>query len=231
MSSVRRARRTTTALSAVVCAALVLGACGGGDDGTDTADDTPPGVDQSEPADDTDGDADEQDEPETEDEEDADRPEIDLGDDYEIVYDAEYTGDPVEDAILRDNEGHLNAVGEAMIHGEATRPAFTFYIAGQALSDLLETMDRIYDRGTTSEGTVRYFNRQVVLHDGGMSAAVTYCRDFSQVATVDRETGEVTSEPDTDAAATYYWSRVEQNEEGVWQTVEYAGEHDTEDCR
>ncbi|WP_103504363.1 MULTISPECIES: hypothetical protein [unclassified Streptomyces] len=229
MSSVRRVRRTTTALSAVVCAALVLGACGAGDDGTDTADDTPPGVDQSEPADDTDGDADEQDEPEPEDEEDDDRPEIDLGNDFENIYEDDATGDDVKDAILRDSRGYFDAVDAAIIHQNVEHPALSYYITGDAFTRTIDVLDRVIDGNRVPTGSARIFNREVTTFDSE-SAAVSFCRDFSAVANVDKDTGEVGSPMDEDAKATHYTTRLELSDQGVWQTVDYQVVGEASEC-
>ncbi|WP_130798391.1 hypothetical protein [Streptomyces otsuchiensis] len=229
MSSVRRVRRTTTALSAVVCAALVLGACGSGDDGTDTADDTPPGVDQSEPADDTDGDADDQDEPEPEDEEDDDRPEIDLGDDFENIYEDDATGDDVKDAILRDSRGYFDAVDAAINQQDTAYPALTYYIADEALISSINLVESLVESGTAQIGQARIFDREVTLFEDG-AAGVFFCRDYSQVTDIDHATGEVKSPADESAKPDLYTTRLETDSDGVWQTVEYALVGEAPEC-
>ncbi|NJQ16886.1 hypothetical protein [Streptomyces bohaiensis] len=228
MSSVRRVRRTTATVSAVVCAALVLGACGGGDD--DSTDDAIPGVDQSEAENDDEDDTDtEAPEEDADDDADADRPEIDLGDDFENVYEDDETGDEVKDAILRDSRGYFDAVDAAINHQDTEYPALNYYIAGDALVSSIKLIGSMVDSGTVQTGQARIFGRDVTVFEDG-AAAVSFCRDFSEVTDVDHATGEVTSAADASAEATIYYTRVELNDQGVWQTVEERGERGAAEC-
>jgi hypothetical protein len=159
------------------------------------------------------------------------RPEIDLGDAYQNTYDpADLTGDPVTDAILRDSQGFQDAIAEGIVHLETDRPAITFYAKGDALDRIVSVIGMPIDAHESSAGTARYFNREVTLFEDGESAAVLYCRDFSQVATVDPDTGDVIEEADTDAKPTLYATRVERNELGVWQTSEYSTDPEAPEC-
>ncbi|MCK1812808.1 hypothetical protein MTQ13_00685 [Streptomyces sp. XM4011] len=219
-------RRTRTALIAASAAtALLLTACGGSDSGGGS--DDIPGVDETtdEPAAPED-DADE----EPVDEGREGRPEIDLGSDYENIYEDEFTGDPVVDEILLDNQGFNDAVDEAIITFDNERPALRYYIADQALYDTLNLLDNIYESGNTSGGASRYFNRSVTLREEGV-ATIGFCRDFSQVYDVDFETGEITKDADTDAKPSRYVARMQKNDDGVWQTMEYELFREDAECQ
>lgn len=220
-------------MGGVLCVALLLAGCSsdGGDEGGGVVagDDraggqAPPADEQAPPADEQD------DKPGDEpDGEGIDRPEIDLGHAYENVYEDEYTGDPVKDAILRDSEGFQDAVAEAILSFETDRPALRFYLADDALAQSMRLMQRVIDGGKSSTGTARYYNREVSVFDE-KSGAVVFCRDFTQVATTDFESGEVVEEPDAEALPSIYTTRVEKNEVGVWQTVSYTLEREAGEC-
>ncbi|MFX4293217.1 hypothetical protein [Streptomyces bohaiensis] len=228
MSSVRRVRRTTATVSAVVCAALVLGACGGGDD--DSTDDAIPGVEQGEAENDSEDHTDtEAPEEDADDDADADRPEIDLGDDFENVYADDETGDEVKDAILRDSRGYFDAVDAAIIHQDTEYPALSYYIAGDALIASVDLVNTIVGRGESASGTARIFSRSVEVLDEE-TATVSFCRDFSEVDDIDHATGEVVTPADPSAQPTLYLTRVELNDVGVWQTIEYRGERGASEC-
>ncbi|WP_167969076.1 hypothetical protein [Streptomyces lonarensis] len=216
-------------MSAVVCAALVLGACGGGDDSS--TDDPIPGADQSATEnngeDDTDTEAPEEDT--ADDDADSDRPEIDLGDDFENIYEDESTGDAVKDAILRDSRGYFDAVDAAINHQDAAHPALSYYITGDALVSSIKLIEGMVGSGTVQTGKARIFGRDVTLLEDG-AAAVSLCRDFSEVTDVDHATGKVTSAADASAEATIYYTRLELNDQGVWQTVEESGERRAAEC-
>ncbi|NJP66127.1 hypothetical protein [Streptomyces spiramenti] len=232
MSSVRRVRRATTVVSAVVCAALVLGACGGGDD--DSTDDPIPGVDQGATEDgdqdDTGNDADtEAPEEDVEGDADSDRPEIDLGDDFENVYEDDETGDETTDAILRDSRGYFDAVDAAIIHQDTEHPALSYYIAGDALAATMDLIVPLIEANRVPIGEARIYNRAATAVDDS-TATVSFCREFSDVSNVDKGSGEVLSPPDPDAKAALYTTRLELNDDGVWQTVEYGGAREADEC-
>jgi hypothetical protein len=223
-------KRVPAVLAATLGGVLLLASCSSDDSGG--TDDPIPGADQGETREDdpAEEDPEEPEEPEPEDDG-IERPEIDLGDAYENTYDPDdLTGDPVIDAILRDSEGFEDAVSEGFVHLESDRPGITFYAKGEALDRIVRVINMVIDDRESSAGTAHYFNREVTLFDDGESAAVLYCRDFSQVAAVNPDTGAVLSEADPSAEPTLYVARVELNELGVWQTSEYSTEQKAAEC-
>ncbi|NJQ05797.1 hypothetical protein [Streptomyces lonarensis] len=216
-------------MSAVVCTALLIGACGGGDD--DSADDPIPGADQSatenDGEDNTDTEAPEEDT--ADDDTDSDRPEIDLGDDFENIYEDDETGDETTDAILRDSRGYFDAVDAAIIHQDTEHPALSYYITGDALVASVDLVSTIVGKGESASGTARIFNRSVEVFDEE-TAAVSFCRDFSEVDDIDHDSGDIATPADPSAKPTLYVTRVELNDVGVWQTIEYRGERGASEC-
>ncbi|CAL9521343.1 hypothetical protein SUDANB171_03826 [Streptomyces sp. enrichment culture] len=214
-------RRTRTALIAASAAtALLLTACGGSDNG-DASDDIP-GVDET-----TEEPGGPEDEPEDEDR--AGRPDIDLGSDFENIHELGGLNDPELNEVALDVQGFQDAVAEAIVSHENDRPALRYYIAGPALGATMTMLDGIYEQGLSSGGTTRYFNYSVTLLGDG-AATFSFCRDFSEVYTIDATTEEIVEEADSDAKPTLYVGRVEQNEDGVWQTVEYDPKHEANEC-
>ncbi|WP_147472685.1 hypothetical protein [Streptomyces triticirhizae] len=207
----------------VAASALVLTACGG--DGDSAEDDEIAGVqtptEESEPEESAD--------PEPTEEPEDGRPEIDLGPDFENVYEDELTGDPVVDAAIGDLQGFQDAVAEAIVTHETNRPALRYFIAGEALNQVITMMDGVHEDGLTSTGTARYYNQSVNLVDDA-SATFSFCRDFREVATVDFTTRELVEEADATAAPSLYTGRLELNDLGVWQTVGYDLESDSQSC-
>jgi hypothetical protein len=159
------------------------------------------------------------------------RPEINVADDLEMVFEDESTGDPVEDAILRDSEWQVKAVYEVLTTHNWEDSSISFYTQRDALVREMDLVESVLDEGHASAGVMRYFNREVTTLEGQDAAIVTYCRDFSEVYTTDFETGEVIEEADSDAQPTLYTTRVEQNNAGVWQTVSKESERESPECR
>ncbi|MDT0347602.1 hypothetical protein [Streptomyces litchfieldiae] len=211
----RRTGIPLLAASASLATALLLTSCGGGDDDDET--DEVQGVETGEET--TEEPTEEPSETPTE-ETGTERPEIDLGEDYQNVYEDTTTGEPELDAIIRDLQGFEDAYAEAIVSYESDRPALRFYMAGTALDQTIQSLDGIYEGGRSSGGTSRYYNFQVTPREEG-AATFSYCRDYTEVYTIDFESGEVVEEADTDAPSDLYVGRVERNDDGIWQTVEY----------
>ncbi|MFI6087469.1 hypothetical protein [Streptomyces sp. NPDC051218] len=147
------------------------------------------------------------------------RPSIKLPKDVKHVFEGGKTGDPKKDAILADNERRIASLDEAITVDAEEHPALKFYSSGNALLSAADYVQGFYKRGKTFVGTSRYYDREVTfLKDG--AAAVTYCEDTSKTYPKDRKTGKVDrSIPESDQDYAFYNTRLEKNEDGVWQTT------------
>ncbi|NJQ05256.1 hypothetical protein [Streptomyces lonarensis] len=216
-------RRTTTALAAVAAAALLLTACG------DDADDHSTGPDQSQAqngdaANDTpDSDTD------AEGEDAIDRPEIEVADSLEMVFEKPSDLEPLHEQILFDNEQQIRAVFEVLTTHDTENSSVGFYTTGNALANDLGVLERVIERGRASGGVMKFFARDVTSVDGDIAFA-KYCRDFSEVYSIDFATGEVAEEADANAAPTFYEIRLEKNGIGVWQTTDTSAEGASDKC-
>ncbi|WP_367042413.1 hypothetical protein [Streptomyces sp. Je 1-332] len=147
------------------------------------------------------------------------RPEIKLPKDVKHVFEGGKTGDPKKDAILADNERRITSLDEAITVDAEEHPALKFYSSGNALLSAADHVQGFYKRGKTFVGTTRYYDREVTfLKDG--AAVVTYCEDTSKTYPKDRKTGRVDrSIPESDQDYAFYNTRLEKNEDGIWQTT------------
>ncbi|NJQ08730.1 hypothetical protein HCN56_24960 [Streptomyces lonarensis] len=203
-------------IAAVLATGLLATACGGSDD---SSDDPLPGADTGSSAspDPTEGEGDEADDETGEDElpEDGiDRPEINLPDDVNNVFEKVDTDDPVELAVLADQEHAINAVDEAITSGDTKVPSLPFYQADMALLESVELIVGMHDDGLSFGGTTHYYKRTLEMQSD-TAAVTTYCMDTAESYLIDLETGE----QEADSGINYFTSRQELNEEGVWQTV------------
>lgn len=222
-----RRRISTSVVAAVLATGLLATACGGGDDSTD---DALPGADTGssaspDPADEESDEA--EDEPAEDDlpDDGIDRPEIDLPDDVNNVFEEVDTDDPVELAVLADQERSISAVDEAVTSGDTTVPSLSFYQADTALLESVEFAVGMHDDGLSFGGTTYYYNRTVELQSD-TAAVATYCVDMSESYLVDVDSGE----READSGTYYYTSRQELNDAGVWQTVVLTAEREDETC-
>jgi hypothetical protein len=220
-------RHVAAPVVAVLAAGLLATACSG--DGGSSDDDIPgAGGTETQPEN---GDNESDPGPEDEDSEAGDdgidRPEIVLPDDVINVFEEVDTDDPVELAVLADQERYINAVDEAITSGDIDGSALRFYASGEALRNGFEFISGMHEDNLTFAGTTRYYNREVTVREEDM-ATTAYCVDASESYTVDTETGE----QDPDVGNKYlYASRLERNEAGVWQTVDYTVDDGDSACR
>ncbi|WP_103529213.1 hypothetical protein [Streptomyces sp. SM12] len=208
-------RHVLVPVVAVATAGLLLTGCSNGDA---EPDDDIAGVDTSEPAD-TDEDEPAEDEEPGEDEPDdgIDRPEIEVADDVENVFEESVTDNADESAALADQERYISAVDEAVNTGDLDRPGLRFYASGDGLASAVDYVTSMHDGNLTFAGTTRYYQRSITLREDGV-ATTSYCVDFSGSYLVNTETGE--REPDDDVPF-FYTSRLERNGDGVWVTTGY----------
>ncbi len=222
-----RRRISASVVAAVLATGLLATACGGSDD---SSDDALPGVDAGSSAspDPTEGEGDEAEDETGEDElpEDGiDRPEINLPDEVNNVFEEVDTDDPVELAVLADQEHAINAVDEAITSGDTKVPSLPFYQADTALLESLEFASGMHDDGLSFGGTTYYYNRTLEMQSD-TAAVATYCADMSESYLVKVDSGE--REPDS--GTYYYTSRQELNDVGVWQTVVLTTEREDDTC-
>ncbi|WP_227870333.1 hypothetical protein, partial [Streptomyces otsuchiensis] len=222
-----RRRISASVVAAVLATGLLATACGGGDD---SADDAPPGVDADSSAspDPEDEESDEGEDGSAEDDpsdDGVDRPEITLPDDVNNVFEEVDTDDPVELAVLADQEHAINAVDEAVTSGDTKVPSLPFYQADTALLESLEFAAGMHDDGLSFGGTTYYYNRTLEMQSS-TAAVATYCADMSESYLVKVDSGE--KEPDS--GTYYYTSRQELNGDGVWQTVVLTTEREDDKC-
>ncbi|GAA1921569.1 lipoprotein [Streptomyces durmitorensis] len=204
-------RRPTLLAAATLTAAAVLSlaACGGGD-GDSKENDKIAGAESGEkrespsPTASDDG---------------IERPEIKLPKDVKDVFEGGKTGDAKKDAVLADNARRISSLTEAVTVDAKEHPALKFYSSGDALLSAADYAQGYYKKGKSFVGTTRYYDREVTFLKGG-AAAVTYCMDATKTYPKDRKTGTVDrSIPASDQDYSFYNTRLEENEDGVWQTT------------
>ncbi|MFF1696725.1 hypothetical protein ACFVXC_24460 [Streptomyces sp. NPDC058257] len=206
-------RRPTLLATAVltVAAVLSLSACGGSDEGGSKDSDKIAGAGS--------GDEKRESPSPTASDDGIERPEIKLPKDVKDVFEGSKTGDAKKDAILADNARRISSLTEAVTVDAKEHPALKFYSSGDALLSAANYAQDYYKKGKSFVGTTRYYDREVTFLKGG-AAAVTYCMDGTKTYPKDRKTGKVDrSIPASDQDYSFYNTRLEKNEDGVWQTA------------
>lgn len=159
------------------------------------------------------------------------RPDIEVADTLELAFEAvDNTTDPVERAVLDDNEWQIKSVYEVLTTHDTENSSIGFYTRGAALVDAIEMIEAEMEDGRTFTGTMEFFDREVTSVNGD-AALVSYCRDITGVSPMDFETGEVWTTPDVEIPPAHYISRLERNDFGVWQTVSTEIEEEAPQCQ
>ncbi|AGI90307.1 Lipoprotein [Streptomyces albidoflavus] len=216
-------RRSLPAVSLAVAAALALSACGGGD-GKSGEDDKIAGADGG-------GGSSAAPEPGASPE--AERPAIKLPTDMKNVFEGGGTGDPVAEAVLRDSEGRINSLDEAIHTRSLERPAFGFYNTGDAARGAAVWVQGFYDDKITWTGTVRYYDRKVTVEGKKKDkATLSYCADESKAFNKDLKSGKVSDAVDGSGdSLVAYTTRLVKNDKGVWQTTDVYSKRGTSPCQ
>ncbi|WP_445528256.1 hypothetical protein [Streptomyces cyslabdanicus] len=157
------------------------------------------------------------------------RPKISLPNDLTDTFEGWKTGDAVHDAILGDVARTVDVTNYAITKGDADLPELGFYYRSGALADAKDWVESIVKDGYTITGTNRYYNAKVDVFDP-TSAGVVYCEDQGRAYAKDRESNKVYRTEVTDKSYVLYTTRLEKNEQGVWQTTKLTSQRGHKSC-
>ncbi|MFF3414391.1 hypothetical protein ACFYW9_06780 [Streptomyces sp. NPDC002698] len=213
----RRTLPVATAFAATT--ALLLTACGGGDD-SPKANDKIAGADQGSTRSAS---------PSASASDNADRPDITLPGDVKDEFEGWKTGDATKDAVLADAGRAQTATNDAIIKGTSDTPGLAFYYKDKALTSSAKWVQKWLDAGITYTGTTRYYSPKVEIFDS-KSAGVSYCADETKAYNKDRKTKKVDRTPAGKDAYVLYNTRLEKTAQGVWQTSDGTSVRGSKTC-
>ncbi|MGW6256999.1 MULTISPECIES: hypothetical protein [unclassified Streptomyces] len=215
-STVKR-RSLPVAAAFAATAALLLTACGSGDDSS-KGNDKIAGADQGEKS-----------SPSPSPTKDAGRPSITLPSDLSDKFVGWKTGDAAEDAVLADARERVDATNFAITEGNPELPALAFYYGGTALADARDWVASLTKDGYSITGVNRYYNAKVDVFDSA-SAGVVYCEDQSKAFAKDRKTNKIYKTGVDAKSYVLYTTRLEKNKQGVWQTTKLTSQRGHKSC-
>ncbi|WP_326796099.1 hypothetical protein OG946_11930 [Streptomyces sp. NBC_01808] len=198
---------SAAALAATAALSLLLTACGGDEDGDPPSDDKIQGADKGE----------ESPSPSAS-EEAAGRPEIKLPGDVRVIADWSQTGDPDEDAILRDTEQRIAAIEMALAEQDPTHEAFRFYSEGEAAAETEAYVTAYVHEEARITGTIRLYEPTVTIRDDG-TATLAYCEDQSKAFDKYLKTGELNKTPVTKNSYFSHGATLRKDGQGTWITM------------
>ncbi|MFD5701359.1 hypothetical protein [Streptomyces lasiicapitis] len=178
----RRTMPVTAALAAT--AALLLTACGSGDDGKSKDDDKIVGAGQ------------EAKKPKKSNkpsptEEEPDGVDLSLPKDMKLVFDWDTPKDKNEAAAMSDAANYVRAIYHGVDKRTAKNAAVTTYATGEGLHYAKVQIDSRVDDGWTATGTRRHYQATTRSAANGKSAEVAFCADSSKFYGKEVKTGKV----------------------------------------
>lgn len=205
-------------------AALLLTACGSGDDDKSKDNDKISGADQGDGQKESGSSSASEDTGVA-----AKRPDMTLPKDVTETFANWKTGDATKDAVLADAGRAQTAVTYAITQGDADEPALGFYQDGDALVGSARWVKSVIDSGSTYSGKVRYFAPKLSML-GKDAASLVYCSDESKAFNKDRKTKKVSKSPVTDNSYVTYSTRLDKNAQGIWQTTKLQSKRGDKTC-
>ncbi|GHB56078.1 lipoprotein [Streptomyces viridiviolaceus] len=157
------------------------------------------------------------------------RPRITLPDDLKDTFQEWRAADDTQDAVLKDVAQRIDATNYAITQGNPEFSALSFYYTGTALGEAQDWVQSIVGDGYTITGENRYYNAKVDVFDSA-SAGVVYCEDQGKAYAKDRKSGKVFKTEVTDKSYVLYTTRLEKNGQGVWQTTKLTSQRGHESC-
>ncbi|WP_327409188.1 hypothetical protein OG458_19070 [Streptomyces sp. NBC_01281] len=157
------------------------------------------------------------------------RPDLTLPGDIKETFQGWKTGDATKDAILEDAGHAQTAVTYAVTKGDPKAEALAFYQAGTALPGSRDWVKTIVDSGSTFTGAVRYHSPKLDVFDKE-SAGLSYCSDESKAFNKDRKTQAIEKTPTSKDSYVLYSTRLERNSDGIWQTTKLVSERGNKTC-
>ncbi|MET7451248.1 hypothetical protein ABZT03_04980 [Streptomyces sp. NPDC005574] len=207
------------AVALAASAALLLTACGGGDeDSKDSGNIAGAGTGDAAPSASPSTSADA-----------AERPQVSLPADVKHVYDSWTSSDADEAAVLADAKHRIEATDAAITSGDVESKAIPFYYAGSALLGAADWIKGYTDDNYTITGTTRYYEPSLTKFDKD-SVGLVYCADESKAYDKDRKTKKVDKTAVTAKSYVLYNTRMDRNAKGVWQTSKLSSERGNKKC-
>ncbi|MBC9728825.1 hypothetical protein [Streptomyces sp. TRM68367] len=160
----------------------------------------------------------------------AGRPEIKLPSDVKDTFTPEGTGDPVKDAVLRDNAEMIRAMDAAIVAGDPKLPALGFYTEGEAAAAAHEWVKGYVDDGLTITGTVRYFDRNVQVKSRD-SATIGYCADETKGYDKVIKTSKLKGTKASKDSYVAYTGQMRLNKDGIWELTKITSTRGAAACQ
>ncbi|MFE6164165.1 hypothetical protein ACFQ7F_35200 [Streptomyces sp. NPDC056486] len=213
-------RRLPLAVALTASAALLLTACGSGDDknGDKAAGAGKQGGNTASPNSSATKNAS------------AGLPDFELPDDIKVDIEPSTTGDKAKDQILREQAEGLLARQRIFVDLDPTSGYLTRYYNGEARAFYVSEIKKAKADGRTITGTYRYYDRKVTQKSDDR-AVVTYCEDQSKAFAKDIKTEKIKRTEPSPEDYTLITAVLRKTDHGTWLVQSFRGEESATECR
>ncbi|MGY1435026.1 hypothetical protein [Streptomyces reniochalinae] len=213
-------KQASTAMwtAGAVAAALLLGACGSDDDGSQ---DEIKGAGDNKPSKSAEPSKSSEPSPD-------DAPRYKLAKDAKNVFEDMETGDPKKDEALADNRRRINLTDRIITTGKNVDDLKN-YAKRQAFVAASEYITAYADDKYSWAGVTRYYNHRVEFFSD-TKAQITYCVDDSKANDKNLKTGKLDHYDSGKKRDTLETNRVEQNKNGIWQAYSSKRKQEAKEC-
>jgi hypothetical protein len=212
--------KTLTITATVISAALALTACGSGSGSGSGSKNSIKGAQSGSPSPSASTNADPAN---------VKRPDVTLPKGLKMVFEHVNTSDPVQEAVLLDNEDLTKAIDMAIAEGRPNEPALSFYASGSALKQAQEFVTAYTSKGMVTVGTLRYYDRKTTINSDG-TATISYCEDQSKAFDKNLVTGKVDVTPVNKDSYFSYHGQMQKNDKGIWVTKQMSSQQGASAC-
>ncbi|MER5222103.1 hypothetical protein [Streptomyces flaveus] len=201
-------RSAPIAATFAATAALLLTACGGGDESSSPEDIKGADTGSSNPSPSASASA----------ASDAERPVIKLPESFQANFEGWTNSDPELQTVLNDGKERLRASYAAIIAGDPEADSLSFY-SGQAAMSTGSAWVKGY-KGLTITGEVKVYDPEVTyLGKNKTRATLFYCVDESKGYSKNLKTGETAGTPEGESPKVQYRTSLGKEANGVWKTM------------
>ncbi|WP_235978724.1 hypothetical protein [Streptomyces lycii] len=161
----------------------------------------------------------------------AERPDVSVPEDYEMLFDWTAPSDPEQRAALNDAANYLRSIKHGIMKQDADDPAYKFYSVQAASRYARTQIQKWVDGGYTATGTDRYYRPEFSESEDGV--LITFCRNQAKAYSKEIETGKVhrTEESLSSFQKFSIVMKPKSASDEVWQAQQIEVEGEVEECR
>ncbi|WP_328431948.1 hypothetical protein [Streptomyces sp. NBC_00453] len=215
----RRTLPAATALAAT--AALLLTACGSGDDKSNNNDKIAGADAGSSPTSAS---------PSASASKAAGRPKIEMPSDLSYTFEWPATSDAAKDAVLSDSEQSIKAVDLAIVHQNALDKPYLYYYEGEAAAGTQKFIQNYVDHKASITGAYRFYDPQVAVAKDG-TASLSYCEDQGKAYVKYLATNKIKKTEVTAKSYVVYHTSLKKNSKGVWVIQKIISQSGSAECQ